>query len=383
MKERGNRVLRYLDRYAGIPIVWLLGMVRRRRTVDVLAMMGTAPRIALLKTAAIGDTVLISAMLKELRHAFPQAHITLVVSKANASLTSLLPGVDRMVLFDMSSPLRSLKEMAMLQKYHLLLDFSPWTRIDSLIAYSVPADWKMGFKRRGTYRHYIFDAAVEHTDHLHEIDNYRNLLRAIPIRPKGYLPALTIDDALVRKLDGLLKGNGRDVVLHPFAGGYRKELKEWSTAKWTETAKALIRRGYRICITGAKDDKEGGEEIKNGLGELGDHCLVLCGQYSLAETAAIISRSRLLISVNTGMMHMGAALSVPLVALHGPTSPERWGPASASAVVIRPNIPCAPCISLGHEYPCSSGGCMDSISVDEVVGAADRILSLGSAPPKP
>ncbi len=352
----------------------MLGILHRKRLFDVRSVHDGRLRCALLKTAAIGDTVLLSAVIREIRHAYPRSSLTLVVSKSNYGAVSLLNGVDEVVVFDMTAPLRSLRTVARLERQHLVLDFSPWARIDSLIAYCIPADRKIGFKRRHMHRHYVYDATVEHSDDVHELENYRNILRAVPMATAGFRPQLSVNEGALRRTGDLFGQHRRNVVFHPFPGGYKKHLKEWPIENWIRVGRELIHRGCRIYITGDQDDAEAAEAIKRGLDRDGEYCSVLCGRYPLAETAAILSRASLLITVNTGVMHIGAAVSARLIALHGPTSPERWGPVSDDAVVVRSSLACSPCISLGSEYRCDRGGCMETIAVEEVLRQAEMLL---------
>ena len=374
MKERGNRILKIFDKYAGIPLVVFLGATRKKRHFDIRSVRPDALRFVLLKTAAIGDTVMLSAAIQEIKHAYPGSFLTLIVSRANEQTAALLAGVDDIVIFDMSSPLRSLKIVARRQKAHVLLDFAPWARINSLIAYAMKAELKIGFRTKGTGRHYVFDRAVEHSNTRHELDNYRSLLHAIPMETTGYAPALMLDRMLLDRADSLLGNSRLNVVFHPFPGGYKKHLKEWPLIRWVETGRRLIKKGCMIYISGDQDDLPVARLIQAELNSDGRHCMVLCGHFSLAEVAAILYKSRMLITVNTGIMHIAAALKVNMIALHGPTSPLRWGPVDPDAIVLKPGLECAPCISLGYEYQCRDGGCMQTISVDDVMQKAEMIL---------
>ena len=88
----------------------------------------------------------------------------------------------------------------------------------------------------------------------------------------------------------------------------------------------------------------------------------------------ILERARLVVSVDTGIMHLAAAVHAPLVALQGPTSKKRWGPLSDRAVVVRVGEKCRPCISLGFESNCDNPICMKNITVDMVLDAVDTVL---------
>jgi heptosyltransferase I len=87
----------------------------------------------------------------------------------------------------------------------------------------------------------------------------------------------------------------------------------------------------------------------------------------LAQTAALLAHSRLVVSVDTGIMHLAAALDLPLIALHGPTSSKRWGPISKNAVAIDSPDPHAGYLYLGFEPPAGPSRCMEAITYERVL----------------
>ena len=104
------------------------------------------------------------------------------------------------------------------------------------------------------------------------------------------------------------------------------------------------------------------------------------GAFTLGETAALIRKSLLLITVNTGIMHLGAMLSRPMITINGPAGSLRWGPVGDPlALNIESDMECAPCLNLGFEYRCSNGECMDGIKVEKVFEKAMGLLALKEA----
>jgi heptosyltransferase I len=376
MKERGNKLLKIFDKYAGIPLIFLFGLFKRKRRFDSSILRQDPVRFILLKTAAIGDTIILSAIVNELKSSFPKSEITLICSKANNLVAQFLPGLDHIIIFDVTKPFQSLKAVLQLGAYDILFDFASWAKLNSLISYFIAAKFKVGFKRRGMYRHYIYDLAVEHRDGIHEIDNYRNLLTSVSIQVTGLSPAFLVTEENAKKVESIFQKKGRNIIFHPFPGGTKKHLKEWPPECWIKTGEVLGKQGVILYISGGKEDLEQAEQLKQQLEKVGATCVNLAGKYTLAEMAAILAKTDLLITVNTGIMHLGASVGTPIVALHGPTSPQRWGPVSNQAIIIKPKLKCAPCISLGFEYGCNTGECMMTITVDEVIQAAQTIIRI-------
>ncbi|MBV8400732.1 MAG: glycosyltransferase family 9 protein [Acetobacteraceae bacterium] len=100
----------------------------------------------------------------------------------------------------------------------------------------------------------------------------------------------------------------------------------------------------------------------------------MAGRLGLAKTTALLAGSRLVVAVSTGILHLAAALDVPVVALYGPTNPDRWGPLSKKAIVVVPEGVESGYLHLGFEYPDRPLECMRFISVDSVLDAALRAL---------
>ena len=101
------------------------------------------------------------------------------------------------------------------------------------------------------------------------------------------------------------------------------------------------------------------------------------GQADLVQLAAVLARLSLFITPDTGPMHLAAAAGTPLVALFGPTSPERWGPLSTRAAVVRVDLPCSPCNRVRNPPARCQGhtpDCMDLIRITDVIDAAAGLL---------
>lgn len=359
--ERSNPLLKKLDKYIGVPILYMLGKFHKTHKRPQ-----TCKRIAVIKTAAVGDTIILSAMLSEIKLAYPETEITVICSKNNVAMVKTLVEVDEIEVFAMNVPWQSLKRIKTLGHYDLVLDFGPWPRINGIISWQLNADYKVGFYRSDTYRHYIYDVKVEHSDKIHEIENYRNILRGAGIEPTGLLPDLCTDKRV--RIDDY-------AVLHLFPGGAMDIQRRWSNECWLELAKELHRQyGVKILFSGGLVDREEAQEISDALMDKDVPAENIAGQYSLQDMASILQYAKLVVSVNTGIMHYAAAVGVPLVAIHGATSEVRWGPLSERAMVVKSNLPCQPCISLGFESKCTNPVCMEKVTVPMVMEKVKKLL---------
>lgn len=367
MKERNNPWMKRLDKWIGCPLLFVLGIFHHNRKAIDLNTIDT-PQIAMIKTAAIGDTIVLSAMVDEIKCQYPRSSITVICSNNNLSMVKLIRGVDGIFVFEMKRPLQSFPALGGLGYFDMLLDFGPWPRINAVISWMVHADYKVGFKRAHTYRHYVYDKWVEHLDSVHEIDNYRNILRGAGIQPAGLLPSfipssndLTLETPYV--------------VFHQYPGGAMETQRKWSEECWVELGKRLYQMYHvRILLSGANMDAEAAEHTAQLLRQVGVPVENIAGRYSLSDMVEILAKARLVVSVNTGIMHLAAAVRAPLVALHGATSELRWGPLGDNAMVVKSGEACQPCISLGFESSCKDPVCMQNITVDMVIEKVQMLM---------
>ncbi len=146
--------------------------------------------------------------------------------------------------------------------------------------------------------------------------------------------------------------------------------KCWPAERYMQLAKNLIEAfpDATILVFGTQDDTEVGQMITNPVKENG---INLCGKTTLKQAIAIIDDLDLMVTNDSGLMHVAAACAIPIVALFGSTNPVTTGPWTDKALIIRHELPCSPC--LNRECP-RDFICMAGISVDEVFKACQNIL---------
>jgi len=369
--ERGRGFLRKLDRWIGVPALLGLSLFRKKRPKPA-----QFNSIGICIFAAIGDALLASSIIGELRNAFPGSKITVFATAANFATFDLMTGYNDLVLVPITNPWEAIGVVSS-HPVDILIDTSQWPRIGALVAALSGARWTIGFETNGQNRHYSYDICVKHSPKVHELDNFRSLLAPLGIQGKSMPP---LDLSTLAGID-CLNIKQPYLVLHPWASGNHFELREWPIASWVSLAAKVLHSGYGVVITGGPSDVDRAADlclkIEGASGELTPGSLLnLAGQANLLTTAAYINRSAGVIAVNTGTMHLAALLGKPLVALHGPTNPDRWGPiypgdiTGQSALVLGPGLnEGGAYLNLGFEYPENPAYLMDQISVEAVVDA--------------
>lgn len=365
--ERGNRLLRVLDRCVGIPMVRAAGLLRRRHPAPE-----RLERLGALCLGCIGDMILFSSVLADLAREHPGCRQTVFVSRANADVVRMIPSAAEVVVLPIKSPLSAARLVRKPGRFDAWLDSGQWPRLNALLTAAAHAGLKIGFASPGQHRHHVYDAVVEHSRGRHELDNFRALAAVLGVAAVS--PPLLVPPAEAEtELAGRVDLQRPFAVLHLFPGGFRSFMKEWPLERWAEVARGLLDRGLDVLLSGGPADAAGNAAL---LAAVGSPVVRDLSGLRIGPTAALLRRADLAVSVNTGIMHLAAAMDTPLVSLNGAVNVERWGAVTrpGRGVALSSRRPCAPCLHLGFEYACAENLCMRDISVSEVLAAADGLL---------
>jgi len=358
--ERGRSYFRFLDRHLGIPLLLILSLFKTKRK-----QINNIKKIALLKTAAIGDTVLLTAIIKDILENIHDPHITLFTGASNYEIAQIISSETKINVTKLPiQHLISSIQLVRAEQFDLWLDFGSWPRFNAILSFFANANFKVGFKTPGQHRHYIYDAYTTHTDKVHELYNYKNILKTAGIEGRN-LPNILLSSTQRKK--------EKTIVTHMFPGGSRSHLKEWPKQNWTSLINYLTEKGYHVIITGAKNDRERALNLATSCTN-SESIEVVAGTTSLRELIYILQTSSLVISVDTGIMHIASSIGCNLISLHGPTSFERWGPLNKNSISLQGDIACSPCLQLGFERQCDNNKCMQSISAEQVIKATKYFL---------
>jgi heptosyltransferase-2 len=144
--------------------------------------------------------------------------------------------------------------------------------------------------------------------------------------------------------------------------------KRWPARHFAALARELKQRGYVVWLIGSDKDADAGEAIR---AQSDDACRNLCGMTDLAAAIDLISCAKLVVSNDSGLMHVAAALGKPLIALYGSSSPEHTPPLMATARIIKTGIECSPCYQ--RECPLGHFKCMNDLLPEQVLAEIDAL----------
>ena len=366
--QRGKKLNRQLDVYVGTLLLNVLATFHPRRKPP-----SRIQRIGVMCSAALGDTLLFSAALQDLRAARPDAHIVHICFKQNLAAAEIIPGADERVQISLLKPFGSIRTLRAL-KLDVLLDFTSWQRLTALYTLLSGAKYTVGFSTAGQRRSRGYDRTVEHSPARHEVENFRFYLQGCGLEPPiagAHAPAVVVDPPS----SPLFPEEDDIICFHLWASGQRSWLREWPEDRWIELAQHLAHPNTLFLITGAPSDRSRSLPFVEKMRRAGLRCESFTSPDGFRTLTNLLRRSRLVVSVNTGVMHLAAIANAPTVAINGPNRNGRWGPVGLRAAGVEaPGNGCG-YLHLGFEFDAHATDCMDRISVDQVYAAAIALLS--------
>lgn len=326
----------------------------------------------------VGDAVMTTPAMADLRKAFPDAEIVVIANPLVAQLFTYHPYCDRVIVYDKKGSHKGLAGLwrfaGQLRKEGFDLAVLLQNAIDAAIL-----AFCAGIPRRAGYRTDARGLLLTHgvavgpaQKRLHHTDYYRHMLRHIcqgegegEGEGEGKL-CLACSDEEQRWAKETL-GAGPTVAINP--GAAYGSAKRWLPERFAAVADGLAREfGLKVVLTGGPGEMEIGRDIQQAM-----HipALNLIGQTSVRQLMAVLSECQLMITNDSGPMHVAAAFDVPIVAVFGPTDHTTTSPWSQKCRIVRKPIDCAPCLL--RQCP-TDHRCMRSILPEDVLDAAREVF---------
>jgi ADP-heptose:LPS heptosyltransferase len=318
----------------------------------------------LIRPGGIGDATLLLPAIRAIKEAFSEAVIDVLAEKRNAQVFSFSPHVRQVFLYDHRSELlRVLRG-----RYDVVIDTEQWHRLSAGIARLIRSSMKIGYGTNERKKLFTNAILYEHDDY--EADSFFKLLKPFGItHPDNEISFIQLKPSARKRAGELLGDLSQAPFVVIFPGASIPE-RRWGAENFQAVAEALESDGVPSIVVGGREDAAEGIKIvtaRNGLN--------LAGRTNLAETAAIIETSALLLSGDSGILHIGVGLGKPTVSLFGPGIAEKWAPRGDNHIVLNKNLPCSPCTRFGTTPECPIGArCLQEISPDEVASAVRTLL---------
>jgi lipopolysaccharide heptosyltransferase I len=306
-------------------------------------------RILILKPSSLGDVIQALPVLRLLKLHLPESEIYWWIDSGLAPLLDRDPDLAGIFRFERkrwSSPLHwnemleNIREMRR-KKFDWVIDLQGLAR-SGTFAWLANGDLTIGVADSREGAPGFYDVSVPRpSEETHAVDWYLEVVRSlgVPVHHNFvWLPARTEVQIAIRKKWSVESSCW--IAIHP---GARWLNKRWPVEYFADLVKRMASRNreFHFVILGGKDDQSLAEPI---LRVEPERCLDLTGKTSLPEMIEWIRLSKLVVTNDTGPMHVAAALGKPVVALFGPTNPNRTGPYGQIQHALRIDLPCSPCL---------------------------------------
>jgi ADP-heptose:LPS heptosyltransferase len=395
--QRADKLLGWLACLALQPWRWT------RRLRLRLAARERAPRVLLIKFWGIGSLQLLTPAVSQVRQRHAGSEFVLLTLAGNAEFARGLGTFDRVLTLDVDGPswprmfgricrlIMSLRR----ERFETVYDFEFFTRFSAVVSTLTGAPVTRGFEAPSVWRGGLHSQAVPFNRYWHVARNFRVLAGDSgleDVMPADFAPlAFSAQDAA--RVDALLSehgiGAGVDfAVLNPNAGKLSLE-RRWPKEHFAALAGSLERTQQlpAVLIGSSAEQAYTQQALLLARQQGAQAVLNLAGRLSTAELAALFSRASVLVTNDSGPMHIAAALGTPTLGLFGPETPVMYRPVGWNVRSLYRPPPCSPCINV-HDNKLAScvwgrPECLMNLEVEEVLRETQALLKGSSVELRP
>ncbi|MDO8412459.1 MAG: lipopolysaccharide heptosyltransferase II [Gallionellaceae bacterium] len=325
-------------------------------------------KILIIAPSWIGDTMLMHPMLMRLKQRYPAVQIDLFAPPWTADLLRQLPEVHEVIINPF--PHGATHFLARFRLGRQLRDrhydhaiVLPNSFKSALVPFFADIPLRTGFFGEMRYGLLNDIRKLDKAALPLMVERFVQLAEAPGQTIKRPLPhpTLTVSAQQRRQLLEQLGLNTQQPIAVFCPGAEYGPAKRWPIPYFASLAQKLRAQGYAVWLVGSSKDKEAGEKIV-ALGN--NACRNLCGATNLAQAITLLSCADLVVSNDSGLMHLAAALNRPMLALYGSSSPRFTPPLSNQAQIIKLDLPCSPCFK--RVCPLGHFNCMNQLTPNKV-----------------
>ena len=376
-------IVRFADRYIGVPLCHFLAW--GLRVLPPPSSPGDPKRILIMRGVGVGNLVLMLPTLKALRERYPAARIDFITLESNRGFLERLGYFSRIwYLSDRTVPgfcgtFATTVPRLLASEYDLFIDFEQFARTSAIVGLLLRIPRRIGFVIPGHGRESSFTDAVPFHRDLHMMDGFYTLLEPLGIPQVTGLdpvpvPTTVEEESSVDRVlaDADIRPGERIAIVHP-GTGENFILRRWAPERFAGVADYLADRGFRIVLTGVRAEAD-------IVARVGQHMTApafnAVGRFSLGELLALLRRASLVISNDTGPIHLASGQGAPVIGLYGPNTPALYGARGAQAMAFYLGLPCSPCMTNVNEKAsdCQNNICMTLMTVDQVIESLSHIF---------
>lgn len=371
-------LIRFLDRRLGLPIVKLLSYINKRSDINL-----NPRKIIILKFWGIGTIIQSSSLLKAIRKNWPGAEIIFITLNNNKELYNNSKLFNKIIYLNVKNVFTVVTGTIRVIKFlrnnnsDLIIDLEPLSNYTAIIAYLSKSKKKIGFKMAIGIRHKLYDEAVDYEDGEHINDKFLNFAKYLKIGYDNNLVEPVVSPIDKKNIINLLNRKKiKDFVIFNINSSDLIIERRYPRERFAKLADYVIDKYKRdIIFTGVSNQSEYVksciEMIKNK-----DKTHNFCGK-SLPELIYLISLCKLIVTNDSGPLHIAVSTSTPSVSFFGPETPRLYGPRGKIHKVLYKPPKCSPCIDVykGKKVYCSiNQKCLRNIKIGEVKRLIDKQL---------
>ncbi len=375
------RLMRALDRFAGIPLCWLLGIWRlifqRRRYAVADA---NVKQILVIKFFGMGSIILLTPALREIHKRFPNAAITFISFNAQKELLKRLPFIDSIIAISTATlddfirgtivALRECKN----KKFDVVFDFEFFSKFSTLLSALTSAPQRFAFALPTQWRKFHVTHPMPLNKLHHVAEAFLSQVTSDTLKKTSIAlssPEILESDEIsleytIKTHFGIDIKNKTLICINVNAGNTFLE-RRWDADKFAELLSIAYDETALYFFTGSNDEFDYVESIVTSINK--NSVLNVAGKLTFGELLALLRRATLLLTNDSGPLHIASALGTRTISLFGPETPEFYGPIGGRNRVIYKNISCSPCMNIydAKTFVCPyNARCMKEISVEEV-----------------
>lgn len=370
----GIKQIKFLDKYLGGPLCSALSIFNKGKRKGFNS-------ILIIQLWGIGETILTLPAIRAVRKRFPDSRISVLTTGRVREIFLLDRDIDNVISLKLNPISIAGFILKNKKRFDLVIDFEEYLNISAIISLFA-GKYRIGFNH--SRRSLLYNEKTEYNDRQYAARAFLDVVKLAGTADNPALLKLDIPKEDKREVEKLLSAEGitkKDFVVG-IAPGAAESAKSrmWPSGRYAELADILAERHKaKIIFIGSKEE---GSLIKEVISQMGHKkgAVDFAGKVNLRQLFYLIERCCLVISNDTGPMHIAMAQGVKVIGLFGPNLPLRWLPESRNSASIYKKQECSPCINvhLGEVPECRWHGndyqkCMKAIEVGDVVKAVGQL----------
>ncbi len=332
-------------------------------------------KILIIRLSSIGDIVLSTPLIRVLRNKFPNSQIDFIIKKEFSELLKYNPNLTNLIEFNTENGFKELlrlKRQILKENYDLIIDIH--NNLRSIFLRMFTGAHVVRINKRVFKRFLLVKFKINlYKNAIHVVDRYIETLSNFSIKNDNQGLEIFVPEDTIEIAKNKINFSDKNLYI-AIAPSAKHETKRWLPERFAQLGDKLAEKfKAKIILLGGKEDEDRCRFVEEMMVS---KPINLCGKTTLLESAAVLSMCKLLVTNDSGLMHIGSAMKTKIVAIFGSTVKEfGFFPYGVENIVIEKNIPCRPCSHIGRNK-CPEGHfkCMRDIQVEDVFNACAILL---------